>query len=173
MTDKAEDGAANQAAGGAAEGGLRPFDWGRFFISVTAGVAAVFVVALALDHVLIAYGVELSRWRDAAWSAAFTYLFAGPGVLAVWRLGVVTLRQYILTALILFAPLTVLSLIALAAFEDVVIAAPWVAGGEISAHDLAYTAYLRIARSAVLMPCYLAAFYFAYHRWFGCAPRTQ
>lgn len=150
----------------------RPYEFRPFAIGVVAGGLAVFAVGLVLDRILISFGVELSPWRDAAWSGAFGVIFGGPGILAVWRIGVVTLRQYILAALILFAPLTVLSLLALAAFEDVVIAAPWAAGGEISAHDLAYTAYVRIARSAVFMPFFIAGFYFVYHRWFGCAPRA-
>lgn len=150
-----------------------PYDRKLFLIAVCAGGAAIFAVGLALDSILISFGVELSPWRDAFYSGLFGVIFGAPGLLAVWRIGVMTLRQYILAALILFAPLTVLSLIALAAFENVVIEAPWAGGEEISAHDLAFTAYVRIARSAVLTPFFIAAFWYFYHHRWGCGPRLE
>ena len=150
----------------------RPFDRNGFVAAVCAGGVVIFAVGLVLDRMLIAFGVELSPWRDAFFSGLFGVIFGLPGILAVWRIGVVTLRQYILCALILFAPLTVLSLFALAAFEDVVIAAPWAAGGAISAHDLAFTVYVRIARSAVLTPFFIFAFWYLYHRRWGFGPRV-
>lgn len=151
---------------------MRPFDRNRFLAAVCVGGVILFLVALALDRVLISFGVELHPWRDAFFSGFFGIIFGAPGILAVWRMGVVTLRQYILAALILFAPLTVLSLIVLAAVDDVVIDAPWVGGEAISAHDLAFTAYVRIARSALLTPFFIAAFWWLYHRRWGCGPRV-
>lgn len=161
------------ARSGAVLGAGGRFTWGAFALGLGAGGALLLIVGLILDRVLIFAGIELHPWRDAAQSAAFGIIFGGPGLLLVWRIGIVTLRQYILSALILFAPLTVLSLFALALVEDVVLSAPWIDDGEISAHDLAYTAYLRIARSALLTPFFLLAFWSVYHRWLGRAPRAR
>lgn len=152
-------------------GAGRSFGWPQFLVGVVAGAVMIFTVGLVMDQALIALGVPLSPVRDAAYSAIFGFVFAAPGLLAVWRIGIVTLRQYILAALILFAPLTVLSLFLVQLFDDVILSAPWLPTGDIDAHDLAYTAYVKIARSAVLTPFFLLGFWAVYHRAFGCMAR--
>lgn len=158
-------------AGGAAT--TRPFGWGPFFLALLGGSVLSLLVALPLDSVLIAFGVDLHPWKDAFWSAFFGLVFAPPGVLLVWRIGISTLPQYILASMILFAPLTVISLLILNVVDDVVLTAPWAEGGQVSAHDLAYTAYVRIARSAVLVFPFLVGFCAIYHWRYGCAPRAR
>ncbi|MEM8754216.1 MAG: hypothetical protein AAGF90_14665 [Pseudomonadota bacterium] len=171
-TDEAKGETAKPAAriGGVAT--PRPFAWGPFILGLFAGSGASLLVALPLDAALIGFGVPLHPWRDALWSAFFGLVFAGPGILAVWRIGITTLPQYILGSMILFAPLTVISLLIANVVDDMVLTAPWAPGEEISAHDLAYTAYVRIARSAVLVFPFLIGFCAVYHWRFGCAARV-
>jgi len=149
----------------------RPFGWRPFIIALLASGAATGVSALILDEILIAYGVSLTRYWDAFYSGFFGLGFAGPGILIVWRLGVVTLQQYLLCSFILMSPLTILSLVFVSITQDVVLQAPWDPAMTISAHDLAYTGYVRIARSAILVPIFLIAFTLVYHRHYGCSPR--
>lgn len=149
----------------------RPFGWRPFILaSVLAGVGCS-LSAVALDTVLIRYGVPLTPFWDAFFSGFFGIVFGMPGFLLVWRLGVVTLQQYILCSLILLSPLTILSLFFVSITQDVVLQAPWDSEVTISAHDLAYTGYVRILRSLFLVPIFLFIFTLMYHRYYGCGPK--
>lgn len=145
------------------------FEWWPFLITQIPCGLFTTCCALVLDNVLRQYGVDIHPWREAIISGAAGIFFSSLFVPLLWRLGLVTVPQYMLGALGLFIPATLLSLFVVYAYQPVLID---IAGFEFTPDDnraWAMTAYIRISRSAVLFPTYIFAFWLIYHKYLGRA----
>lgn len=124
--------------------------------------AVQLAAALAIDTALRACGVDLHPWRDAVG----TVLCALPLTICVplvsWRMGLITLRQYLAGGFAITAPVLTLVFVMLIAADHALIAPAWLPRQEIPP-DIARTAYFRLIRAAVLVPIWLTAFHWAYH----------
>ena len=149
----------------------QPFRWDIFLLCLTAGGVAIFIVGIVFDNLLHIFDVSISSWREALWSAVFGVLFSIPIAPMLWRLGLVTLPQYLLGAMAVFVPLTILSALLMSGFYDIKITVPDFDNDAAASQVWALTAYIRLARSAIFVPVFLITFWFTYHRVFKMEPR--
>lgn len=151
----------------------RPFRWPEFLASHLAASLAIFLIGLILDNGLRAFGIDIPSWREAFYSGLSGFLIATPLCLVLWRVGLVTGPHYLLGGLGLFVPVTILSVLVISRFDNVLITVPVVDGDGSDNQLLAITAYIRIARSAVLFPTYIGVFWFSYHIYFRRLPKRS
>ena len=152
----------------------KPFHWRDFLIATTfGGAATTLLLALILDTALIELGVPLRFWTDAWHSGAGSAVLFPLGVIGVWKLGVIEMRHHILAAMVLFGPATIIVAAIVALMEGQVISAPDVAAGGPTPQEIAFIAYVRIARSAFLVPPSILAFFYIYHHIFRRRPRGR
>ncbi len=152
----------------------RDFRWREFISSHVFASLAVFLIALVLDNTLRAFGVDISSWREALYSGLSGLLVATPFSLLLWRVGLVTGPQYLLGGLGLFVPVTILSILAISQVDNILIYLPIEDGVESEfSQVLASTAYVRLARSALLFPAYIAVFWFSYHVHYQMLPKSN
>ncbi|MCY6381580.1 hypothetical protein [Hoeflea prorocentri] len=157
MTDKADTTASDG----------NPFPFRPYLVSHACGGLTVFLLALLLDNILLAFGFSLSAWKGAVYTACVGFILSVLLAPLIWRIGLVTGPHYILGGLALFVPATLVSSLVISQFESIMILLP---GGDTigsASQKWAITAYVRIARAAILFPCYLFAFWLVYHRLFG------
>lgn len=143
------------------------FEWRPFLLTQLPCGLFTTLCALLLDNTLRQYGVGIHPWREAVISGAAGIFFSSLFVPILWRLGLVTVPQYLLGAVGLFVPATLLSLLVVHFFQPILID---IAGFEFAAGDSrawAMAVYIRISRSVVLFPTYVFAFWFIYHKCLG------
>lgn len=141
----------------------RPFQWDIFIACLGVSGLAVFICGLLMDNMLRLFDIGISPWRDALLSGFFSFLFSIPIAPALWRLGLVTLPQYLLGAMAVFVPLTILSTIVVSPSHDIMIKVPGFDDDAPANQLWALTAYIRLARSAIFVPVFLFTFWFSYH----------
>ena len=143
-----------------------PFRWDIFVLSLAISGFATFIAALVMDNTLIQFYLIISPWRDAMWSAIFATIcsfFVAP---IIWKIGLVTFPQYLLAAMAVFVPLTVLSTLLMGLHYDIIISISKDIVDLPENQKWVLTAYIRLARSAVLIPVYLLVFWYVFHRVF-------
>lgn len=146
--------------------GRRAFSWSIYLASICFGSAAVVGSGLAIDLVLAGNGIAIHVGFEAMLSAFFGLVFMTPGVLIVWRLGLVTLGQYLLGVVILFLPITLLTLLVYPIFDV------WIVPPKGStAETILFSSFVRLLRAAALAPIAILAFWLAYHVLFRADPR--
>jgi hypothetical protein len=150
----------------------KPFRWPHYLTSHLVCSLAVLAVGLVLDNILRAFGIGISPWKDAMYSALSGFFIASPLVPLLWRVGLVTGPQYVLGGLSVFVPATLLSVLVISQFDSILVAVPGFEGMEGDSQVWATTAYVRIARSAILFPVYIFFFWLIFHRLFGMAHLT-
>ena len=153
--------------------GVRPFTWLHFLFGVFCGSSACGLAALPMDWALIQMGVPVRLGLDAFYSGATMMCFAPLAIIGCWKLGVERLHQGLLASMVLFGPITIISAVAIAMMDGFVTAAPGQATGGMTPQDIAFHAYVRIARSAFLVTPSLIAFFVVYHHWLDRAPRGR
>lgn len=152
---------------------LLPFRWPAFLISLFASFVAMFLFALVMDNTLRAFGIGISNWFDSLWDSALATVcsfFIAP---IFWRIGLVTLPQYLLGASALVIPTTIISVLILSQFHDVGISVPGIDSQTHTTQYLAISAYIRLFRSILCVPVYLGVFYWMFHISFGMDPRWK
>ena len=150
---------------------LQPFRWPVFLTSLVIGATVMFVFGLAMDNALRVFGVGISSWFDAFWDSFITIFFGAVIAPIFWRVGLVTFPQYLLGALALVVPISIISVLILSNFHDVGIEVPGIDSEAFPNRFLAVTAYVRLIRAMIFVPVFLASFYWIYHVFFGMAPR--
>ena len=149
----------------------RPFRWSIFIACLAASGVTVSFCGILIDNLLRMFDVGISPWQDAFWSGVFAFLFSIPIAPALWRLGLVTLPQYLLGAMAVFVPLTIVSTIIMSQSYDIMIRVPGVDEDAPANQVWALTAYIRLARSAIFVPVFLFTFWFTYHDLCNMAPK--
>ena len=126
------------------------------------------VCAVILDNTLRYFGIEIHPWKEAVFSGLAGIFFSSLFVPVLWKLGLITVPQYILGALGVFVPATLISLAVIYHFHPIIID---IAGLDFDSTDdskaWAISIYIRILRSAVLFPIYIFAFWLIYHKYLG------
>lgn len=150
----------------------RPFEWPHYVATHLICSAALLLAALALDTILRAFGVGISPWKDAVYSALSGFVIATPLVPVLWRVGLVTGPHYVLGGLGVFVPATLLSVLVISRFDSILVQIPGLDLSEGDSQLWATTAYVRIARSAILFPVYIFIFWLVFHRVFNMRPLT-
>ena len=152
---------------------MQPFRWPAFLISLFASFVAMLLFALVMDNTLRAFGIGISNWFDSLWDSALATVcsfFVAP---IFWRIGLVTLPQYLLGASALVIPTTILSVLILSQFHDVGISVPGIDSQTHTTQYVATSAYIRLFRSILCVPIYLGVFYWVFHISFGMAPMRK
>jgi len=147
----------------------RPFRWPQYLTSHLVSSLAILAVGLVLDNMLRAFGIGISPWKDAVYSALSGFIIASPLVPLLWRVGLVTGPQYVLGGLSVFVPATLLSVLVISQFDSILVMVPGFEGHADDSQLWATTAYVRIARSAILFPVYILVFWLVFHRMFAMA----
>lgn len=137
--------------------------WHAYLLAHALAGLILFLCALFIDNLMRQFGVDIHAWKEALASALAGIVFSIPLLRVLWRLGLVTIPQYMLGAVTLFIPATLLSLIGVYFFQPILID---IAGIDVNntSQSWATTIYLRIARSAILFPIYIAGFCWVYHK---------
>ncbi len=137
--------------------------WHAYLLAHLGAGLSLLLCALLTDNLMRQFGIDIHPWKEALASSLAGIVFAAPLLLVLWRLGLVTIPQYMLGAITLFIPATLLSLIGIYFFEPILIE---ISGMNVNntSQSWAATIYLRIARSAVLFPVYIVAFWYIYHK---------
>lgn len=149
----------------------RPFRWPTFIACLAASGLTVTFCGILIDNLMRMFDIGISPWRDALWSGVFAFLFSIPIAPALWRLGLVTLPQYLLGAMAVFVPLTIVSTIIMSQSYDIMIRVPGF-DEDVPANQVwALTAYIRLLRSAIFVPVFLFTFWFTYHYLCNMAPK--
>jgi len=151
----------------------RPYTRRGFVLALLFAGGVLFFVGLVLDVALRLGGIGVSVWIEAFWSATLGTIcsyFIAP---MFWRMGLVTLPQYMVGAFAVMSPIAILSFIPLSQLIGPQVEMPWLDPDAPADHAIALTIYLRLARAAVLVPIYLVAFYWFYHVHLGMAPRQR
>lgn len=151
--------------------GAQPFRPGTYLACLGVSALAVFGAGLVVDNGLRMFDVGISPWREAMWSAIFSFLFSVPIAPILWRLGLVTLPQYLLGAMAVVVPLTILSALAMSQFYDIMIRVPGFDDDTPVSQVWVLTAYIRLARSALYVPIFLFTFWYSFHRVCNMAAR--
>lgn len=152
---------------------LQPFKWSGFFLSLCASSFVMFLFGLMLDNSLRAFGIGISGWIDSLWDS-FMGTFFGSFIAPIfWRMGLLTFPQYLLGASALVVPITILSVLVLSQFHEVGIYVPGIDSELHRNQYLATTAYIRLFRSMLFVPVYLAFFYWIFHVSLGMKPRQR
>ncbi|MCI4664138.1 MAG: hypothetical protein MRY74_05395 [Neomegalonema sp.] len=140
-----------------------------------ASALATMLAALLVDTCLRAIEIPIHPWKDAFLTGVAAFTFSSLLVPLLWRMGLRTLPQYMLGAVAIFAPATLLSLAIIAVFDadSILIKFTDIEGEEEDSYYWALTAYIRIARSAVLLPVYVTIFCAVYHKHFGMRAWTR
>ena len=123
----------------------------------------MFGFGLIVDNLLRAFGIGISGWFDSLWDsilASFCGFIVAP---IFWRIGLVTLPQYLLGAFALVVPITLVSILILSQFHNVGIEMPGINHQSHPNQYVALTAYIRLFRSMIFTPVYLACFYWMFH----------
>lgn len=152
---------------------MQPFQWPVFLLSLVLGAFVMFMFGLAIDNVLRIFGVGISAWFDAFWDAFVTVFFGAFVAPIFWRIGLVTFPQYLLGALALVVPISIISVLVLSRFHNVGIDVPGIDSDVFPNRFFAVTAYVRLIRAMIDVPVFLAAFYWIYHIAFGMAPKRN
>ena len=146
----------------------KKFTWRPFLLTQLPCGLFTILFALILDNLLRQFGVDIHPWKEALVSGLAGIFFSSLFVPLLWRLGLITVPQYILGALGLFIPATLLSLLAIYQFHPIIID---IAGLDLNTQSdseaWAMTIYIRITRSAVLFPVYIFIFWLVYHKYLG------
>lgn len=149
----------------------KKFTWKPFLLTQLACGLFTTLCALLLDNSLRHLGIEIHPWKEALISGAAGTFFATLFVPLLWRLGLVTIPQYILGAIGLFIPATLLSLFAVYQFHPIIINFVGIELSSLSDNqNWAVTIYIRIFRSTILFPAYIFAFWLIYHKYLGNKP---
>lgn len=141
----------------------RAFTWRGYTSALAFAAVVLFVVGVALDAMLRATGIGISIWFDAFWSAVVGFGASFFVARMFWRLGLKTLPQYMIGAFAVMAPISILSFIPLTQIFGAAITVPWITDDASPHHAVAMTVYIRFARAVILVPIFLAAFYWFYH----------
>lgn len=121
------------------------------------------LVALVVDNILRLFALNIHPWKEAVFSGMAGFVFSCFFVPIIWRLGLVSLRQYLLAGIILFIPTTMISLAAKYYFSPLMINMTDI-DIENTSQLWAIMIYIRIARSSLLFPFYIVAFWYCYHK---------
>ena len=151
----------------------QPFRWPGFFLSLFASSIVMFMFGLMMDNTLRAFGIGISSWFVSLWDSFLGSFFGSFIAPIFWRLGLVTFPQYLLGASALVVPITILSVLVLSQFHDVGINVPGIDSELHPNQHFATTAYIRLFRSMLFVPVYLAFFYWMFHVSFGMKPRRR
>ncbi|MFV0644116.1 MAG: hypothetical protein ACK5NN_06390 [Sphingomonadaceae bacterium] len=125
-----------------------------------------------MDNILRAFGISIHPWKDAMYSALSGFFIASIMVPVLWRVGLVTGPLYVLGGLSVFVPATLLSVLAIAWFDSIIVTVPGFEDMDSRSQVWAMTAYIRTARSAILFPIYIFFFWLTFHCLFAMAPLT-
>lgn len=153
--------------------GRKPFAWPPYLLAVFAGAVACFLLALVIDWALNLYNVPIRLWLDAFYSAAAMMAFGPFALIGGWMIGVRRFREALLLTLVLLGPMTAVSATAIALLDGFVIEMPSEAAAGLSPQDIAFDAYVRIMRSALLVPPSLYVVFLVYYNWLDRAPRER
>lgn len=139
---------------------------GSYVVAHALSAVGIFAVTLLIDLTLVSQGARLAAWGEAGASAAFGSILLAPLTLVMWRLGIVRLAQYLLAALVLFPPATLLTamfypLIGLSIMPPE--GYPWVDESRLLAFEMS----VRLVRASVATPIYLFTFWAIYHNRLG------
>lgn len=150
-----------------------PFRWSGFITALCFAGCVQFVAAVGIDAILRGFGIALHPWCDAACSVAVAATASFFVARLFWRLGLVTLGQYMVGAFCLICPITVVLFLMLY-MQDRALFQAAALDPDVAWHQaIGLSAYVRLIRATVLAPVFLAAFYWFYHVALGMAPRTR
>lgn len=143
------------------------FKWTTFLITQIPCGFVTFIAALFVDNALRHFGVQIHPWREAIISGVAGMFFSSLFVPLLWRLNLVTVPQYMIGAIGIFVPATLLSLLVVAQFQPLIIDVNSLEFVDGDTRAWAMSMYVRIARSALLVPVYIFMFWLVYHRYLG------
>lgn len=144
------------------------FTWPAYFLSQIPCGFSVMLCALVVDNALRQFGVDIHPWKEAIYSGAAGMFFATLFMPLVWRLGLTTLPQYMLGALGVFIPATLLSLVVIYQFQSIIIdVAELNFNNQDDNKAWAITLFIRITRSLALFPPYVFVYWLVYHKYLG------
>ncbi len=129
------------------------------------------LVALALDALLREFGIAIHPWKEAVAAGLGGLIFASLLVPVLWHLKLLTLSQYLLGASILILPTTLAVMIAVSFFDSALVDTFLNPNGD--RKEFALAIYVRLVRSIVLVPVYIATFFLVYHLWFTHSSSQQ
>ena len=143
------------------------FEWKVLLLTQLPCGGLLFIAAYCLDNFLFSLGVDIHPWREAMFAAIGGMFFSSIFIPVLWRLGLITVQQYLIGAIALFVPCTLITLVILGQFQSIKL--PMVSLIENGSVERiwAMSIYIRIARSAILFPIYIFFFWLIYHKLLG------
>lgn len=154
----------------------RATEWGAFqpapyVTSMMMASVSIILFGLLIDTGLIHFGVGIHPWAEATISGTLGFVFATPGVLIAWRLGLVTLLHYMLGTMVLFLPATLMSQVVYGPIS-LYITPPESMAEQHGGAPIIYSNFIRLMRAVVLTPVFMLTFWLFYHCIFRLRPRT-
>lgn len=151
---------------------LRPYEHRGYVAALLFAGGVLFVFGLIFDAVLRGFGIGVAPWFEAFWSALVGVTVSYFVARLFWRMGLVTLPQYLVGAFAIMAPIALLSFLPVIRLFGSTIEMPWLEADVSQHHAIALTVYVRLARAVILVPIYLTAFYWFYHIHLRMRPET-
>lgn len=148
-----------------------PFGMRGYIAALSFAGVVLFIFGLALDALLRLMGIGVVLGIEAFWSAFLGTVCSFFIARLFWRMGLVTLPQYMVGAFAVMTPIAIISFVPLSQLIGAQVDMPWLGQDVSDDHAIALTVYLRLGRAAVLVPIYLMAFYWYYHIHLWMAPK--
>ena len=122
------------------------------------------LVAIFIDQILIENGIAIQPYFEAIVAGVFAFAFSLFVVPLLWRLGLNTLPLYLLGGLALIVPATIVSLAFVSMHSPVMLDFTSMNSKTLQSQVWALTIYVRFARSAMLLPIHITAFWLINHK---------